>query len=589
MNSLRKLFQTIQEDIIGTDNRWIAMAWLSAVAGVVGIGLYLNSASMSFMGVADSRERHVNLEHPVEIKRILVIPGQEVKKGDLLIELSQADLNQRIRSLQSQLDKLHAELKVRQRLNSIVNNSSQHDSSDPLAVEIEEKQSELAYLENQKKNLYIFADISGVIGAVNFRKGETAPSLSALITISPESPSFVQGFVNENLHAKIVVGQTVHVASLTGGHELDGKIASVGSRIIELPARVLRVPTMKVWGREVIVELPPNNGLLLGERVEIRPKFAFLGLSTAEAAGAEAKPQVDTDPHEIVLPNGRISRLAFEPSGLVYLSDLRKFLVVSDDTDHDNTPYLFLMDRDGVVDDEPLLIPNLDEMADMESVSTSGSFVYVMSGQSVSRKGKDKKFRDYFVRMKRSGLTLSGTEKVELKPLLLEAIRQTKDTELKSLFAGADLSQIEIESHWVNGNSLSIGLKTPQVLASTALILEIKDFDSLFTEKTIRPGNLRLARKISMPDSGHQHRLSDMTMIQGRLYLSSVCHKENCGAVWQVSGEGKEAHAEMLQFYKGLNPEGIALDPEDSTLLVTFDQGQEKAVFARVPLHLTAP
>ena len=63
---IEKMIQIIQEDIIGTENRTLAIALLLCIGGVIGLGFYQSSDSMSFMGVAESRERQINFERPVE-------------------------------------------------------------------------------------------------------------------------------------------------------------------------------------------------------------------------------------------------------------------------------------------------------------------------------------------------------------------------------------------------------------------------------------------------------------------------------------------------------------------------------------------
>ncbi len=41
----------------------------------------------------------------------------------------------------------------------------------------------------------------------------------------------------------------------------------------------------------------------------------------------------------------------------------------------------------------------------------------------------------------------------------------------------------------------------------------------------------------------------------------------------------------LIKFFDQLKPEGIAFDPEDGSLLVTFDEDKDDAQFVRVPLQ----
>ena len=124
MNMFKKLIQIMEEDIIGTDNRLIAVSWMVCIAALVGIGVYLSSESRSFLGVAESREQQISFANPVEIKHLHVISGQAVRKGELLIELDQSELTEKIRVVESTLAKLESEKLVRQQMNMIVSNSS---------------------------------------------------------------------------------------------------------------------------------------------------------------------------------------------------------------------------------------------------------------------------------------------------------------------------------------------------------------------------------------------------------------------------------------------------------------------------------
>ncbi len=597
MQQIRNLFKFIQEDVLGTDNRYIAFAWTLAVALVFGLGVYLTSESMSFMGVAESREIQINFEHPVEIKRIHVLPGQTVKQGDLLIDLNDTALNTRLRELQMQLSSLQAEMKVRQNLNSILNNRGAQDSSDPLAVQIKDLTEELAWVENQKKNLYVFATNSGIVGAVNFKKGEKVPAFAALLTISSENPTYAQGFIHESLHTRLAVGNQVQVSAANGaGPTLEGRIASVGSRIVQIPFRLTRNPAVVIWGREVVVELPEENKLLLGEKVVVKPHFHFytpatVGLTSALASAEQ--PQVSLHQnkmghHEINLPANLSNRLSFEPSGLIYLKDIKKFMIVSDDTDTNKTPYVFLMDSDGMVDDQPLRIPGIQAINDMESISTDGTSIYIMASQSQGSKSKERDYpgaRNLFVRTQFSDLRFGTTEAVELRPILLNAMQASKDARVREIFAQVKKTDLEIESHSVLNDTLLIGLKTPMMLNGSAAILEVKHVSRIFEKHQIASKDLSIYQTIIFSDgTSSQHRLSDFTWVKGELYATTKCAKQMQGALWKIPSGSQAVNAQFVQHFDGFNSEGIVEDPNGESLIVTFDQGSARASFERVPL-----
>lgn len=599
MNMIKNLITIVQEDIIGTGNRIIAFAWLSALTGLVALGFYLSSESMSFMGVSSSREFQVAFEYPVEIKRLHVMPGQIVRRGDLLAELDQSELNAKIRLTRSMLGKLEAELKVRKHLNILVSNgSSESADADPLMVDISDLREELALLERAKRNLFVFAEVDGVVGAVNYKKGEKVPNFMPLITLSPESPTFVEGFVHESLHTRLEVGRTVTVKPVTSlTKPVQGRIISVGSRIIMMPIRLMHYPNQQVWGREVVVEIPEHSGLLMNEKVQIKPSFEMFQLPLVIAATESAKANTaaattptstakhDGKPQDLRMPAQLERRYDFEPSGVIYLADVKKFLVVSDDTDKQNSASLFMVDRNGQVEDQTLFIPGVGEISDMESISQSGDYVYVMTSQGLNKKGKDKPERNVFIRSKRAGLEMTETQVLNFKPMLMKLIANSTDAKLKATFKGAKATDFEIESHFVEDDSLYIGFKNPVSKTKETLILVISDVDKIFKTKTLDSAQLVGVKWVDFGQvAGAPHHMSDLIRVKGRMYATTVCHHEGCGAIWRLTEADGKMTAEQIKAFDDLKPEGIAFDPEDSSFFVTFDLKNDPAKFLRIPL-----
>lgn len=269
----------VRDEVIGSQNTFHAYTLIAAVALIMAMGFYLNSPNLSFQGVAGSRESNLNFERPVSVKRILVLPGQKVKKGDLLVEVNQIELEMRIREAAAKLAKLSAQRALRDRMNHIVGNREAAGvDKDPLSAEIAALEDEVGFLRLQRNNLYIYADIDGIVGSVNYKVGETVQPYQPIVTISKESPTFVQGFVYERLQTGLSIGSSVTVTSTTNvGTSIEGTVVSLGSRFVEIPARISQAPAnAPVWGREVMIEIPPNSQLLLNERVVISPNKSWI-------------------------------------------------------------------------------------------------------------------------------------------------------------------------------------------------------------------------------------------------------------------------------------------------------------------------
>lgn len=282
--------------------------WIVVCIVLVIISFQYRGESTGFYGIADAREVVVNSGSPVEIKKIHVVQGQSIREGDTLVELRRPELEMKIneitlqisqmktqkyakvnsiksqiKELQAQYErnkKLTAELKSFRKENSSAN---QDDSQNPLLIKIEnlEKELQLAMspaqikeelnlLLAEKEKLTIYAQINGIIGSVNAKEGEKVSPFTPIITLHTKSPSYVKGYIHEDVYNKVNVGQKVTIASFSDpNNKIEGEVVGVGSRIVEYPVRLRKRPDFQIWGREIIIKIPSENNLLLGEKVRI--------------------------------------------------------------------------------------------------------------------------------------------------------------------------------------------------------------------------------------------------------------------------------------------------------------------------------
>lgn len=208
----------------------------------------------------------------------------------------------------------------------------------------------------------------------------------------------------------------------------------------------------------------------------------LVGVSFLYPAGAQA-----SEPREMSVPRSVLARVkSFEPSAAVYLADLDRYLIACDDTDEEKSALLFLMSRDGQVENEPVEMEGLAKMTDMESMSQDGSTLYVLSSQELNKKGKDKPERNLFVRARRDGRRVSVTDKVLLRPLLLRALERSQEPALSAM-RGRYQQELNIEAHFVRDGQLFVGLKDPQPRPGTALILNLGPVDSVLAGRIQDP------------------------------------------------------------------------------------------------------
>ncbi|WP_413582303.1 DUF3616 domain-containing protein [Bdellovibrio sp. HCB288] len=560
-------------EVVGTENRFLLGCWSAAVFLVLILGFILGSDPVSILGVAESREFQVNFDSPVEIKHIYVLPSQIVRKGDLLAELGQSEWDSQLRVLKSRYDKLNAEMHLRQQLAGVVKDLGHlAPQADPLLVDLEDARKEMVLIEGRMKNLFVFAEVDGAVGAVNFKNGEKAPAFAPLITLVPLNPTYVNGYINENLSSTLKVGQVVEVNS-AGGKVTRGSVVSIGSRIVQIPERLLRIQTLAAWGREVVIKIPRNNEFLLGEKVFVQKKWSLSLLSRAYADEVLSNSDPNQqDPREMDIPLNIVETFKPEMSGIVFIPELKQFALISDDYPEDH-PVLFLMNEQGQIQPHQIQLPGMPTMADIESVSTQGDNLYLLSSLSTTKKGKLKDERHIFAQIKRHGLSYKIEHHVDLRTPLLQALRDSRDPALNSIYE-ADLQAgkegFEIEGHAIDKNDLYLALKGPVLHRNEGLILKVTDFAPVFSG-TLKPAQVTLAARFQMklPHQDVESVLTDLIKQGDSFYVASSCRKSSCSAIWKLNVD--TAQTELFHEFQVPHLEGLAIHPETHQIFAVFD------------------
>lgn len=186
-----------------------------------------------------------------------------------------ADLKERLAQVAEPIDieiaQLEEELKVIQR---------------PSVVQEQKLKSEIDYYKTEQEKLQIVAPSDGLIGNILCKEGENISSFSKLISFYERNPTLVKGFVHESLILEVQEGDSLIVSStLHPEQKIEGKVIGLGSRIVEIPARLRKMPDIKTYGREVLIKIPYNNPFLQKEKVmlnavdvEVDPMTSILSL-----------------------------------------------------------------------------------------------------------------------------------------------------------------------------------------------------------------------------------------------------------------------------------------------------------------------
>ena len=117
----------------------------------------------------------------------------------------------------------------------------------------------------------IRAPYLGLIGDLNCRENEHLPAFRTLLTFYEPHPTIVRGYIHENQILEVALADLFTISSLQNPEiTYTGKVIGLGSRIVEIPARMRKYPQVKSYGREITLEIPTDNVFLQTEKVSLR-------------------------------------------------------------------------------------------------------------------------------------------------------------------------------------------------------------------------------------------------------------------------------------------------------------------------------
>lgn len=268
---------------------------------------------------------------------------------------------------------------------------------------------------------------------------------------------------------------------------------------------------------------------------------------------------------------------SFEPSAIQFLSATGNYLVAIDDTTKDDAPMLFLMDKNGNVDQEPVVIEGLKKMTDIESLSQENGYIYAMSSQSRNKSGKVLKERNLFVCGKLNGHILGQTKSIELRPELLKALSAVTDPRISSMRASFD-RLIEIEASYVKNGLVYVGLKDSQTKPGVGLVLEIGKAEEIFAQGKVDPAQIKVSAELDFAKSGGgEEKISDISLQKDGSLLVTATLEDGGGSIWTYDGK----NLQNVMSYQNEKPEGITFS-DDGKVIVVFDQGDDAPLYTYI-------
>jgi HlyD family secretion protein len=88
--------------------RIILILWVAAVVALILINADFKSAGSVFLGIAQTDELVINFQSDTEIKQVMVTAGQQVREGDVLMEVDHPQLSVRLSQIENQLQEYRA-------------------------------------------------------------------------------------------------------------------------------------------------------------------------------------------------------------------------------------------------------------------------------------------------------------------------------------------------------------------------------------------------------------------------------------------------------------------------------------------------
>ncbi len=116
-------------------------------------------------------------------------------------------------------------------------------------------------------------------------------------------------------------------------------------------------------------------------------------------------PFISSDPQELVYKDSTRLAQTVEASGALYLSDIDRYLVISDESKA-NRPLLHLVTPQGKIEEDLQLVGET-KIDDMESIASDRRFIYIASSQFYSKKGEINPRGNKLLRLVRRGKVLS--------------------------------------------------------------------------------------------------------------------------------------------------------------------------------------
>ncbi|CAN98009.1 hypothetical protein predicted by Glimmer/Critica [Sorangium cellulosum So ce56] len=475
----------------------------------------------------------------------------------------------------------------------------------------------IAMLEQRRASYVLRAANAGRVISIDRQPGDVVPAGMPLVQLlSARTGARAIACVPERFALGVSDGDAAELY-VRGqlGDAIPGTVIAVGPLVSQLPPRCWLTPELPAWGRVVTISLDAPMALVPGQAFDITfdarrgaapaqppPKPT----TTAPKAGGTPKAGAVASQSPMKVPPTLASRTRFEPSGVLARPGESRYLLVSDDTGHEQNnegaPWLFAMSPGGAVAADPVPVSGVDELSDVEGIAAGDAGeIYLLSSQSYSKKGKRKSERTALLRLRQDGQGFRVDGGIHLAEVL-----DADPTRAAALGLPDGTRALDIEGLAFRQGALYLGLKAPLDAQGNAMIWRIGSPSALFGGL---PGEQRAAA-VEAASAKKKHRITAeaarfdaarvslwararvdvevagkptpggiselVFMPDGALAITSTPSTADgdAGALWRVDRpEGGVLSPRLVQRFPGLKPEGITPSLTPGSLTIVFDAG----------------
>lgn len=517
------------------------------------------------------------------------------------LQLRRASLAKQVDAASAVLRTLRGNASAASRRSNELGDETEEDRLAPLQARLQAADLKIAQLLRDRDELTLRAPAAGVVEALPLRAGDLAAPQTPVAVLVVQDSRRVVACIPEVRANSVVPGLEADVTSMIDRAHAAGEVESITGAIAPLPPRC-QPPGAKtpLMGRVAIISLDEPLGGLPGQTQLVsfsarRRPHERSGLPPKPPAPA---PVPEAGPVELAVPS-ELAKLAFEPSGLVWLSAIDRYVIVSDETGpkagNRHPPWLYTMTSTGAVDPRPLEISGVDELDDLESITADDrGGLWLLASGSVSRKGNRpvsrRRLAHVIVEAPRTPATLDGVRLHADRVVDLgELLDRAPDT-LRRELGVPDTRELDLEAMAFRGGALYLGLKAPLDGAGRAAIWRVGVPAKLLAGE-LEAAQLAVWATISLtvdvdgkPVPGGFADLifwDDNTLVFGVTASTDPGSAED-GSVYVAAATGGALAPQLVRTFSRLKPEGLARGPRGE-LAVVFDRGHRTPMWIELP------